>query len=365
MIYCPNPYADEPIMLLNREIGADEGMIDGARFQQELLELDSMGKKTIKVWINSPGGNLLQGYNIVNAILKSKTPVDTYNVGIAASIAGAVFMAGRKRYMSDYARLMMHPVQGSTDRAQYDSLMDSIATVLSSKSKCSEDKARNMMQATTWLNASECFVKGFCTDVEYMKDENKKYLPTTEATALWAEVNNSLKLEFSNIKHMKKVTNLLNLNSDASEDSIVEAVNALKQANNSLTNEAEELQAKVEKAEADLAEANAELKKAQDHLAAQEAATQQAEEAAALAEAANKAEALIAQYANRIGNDAEVRSMWVSDATNNLEATEKKLKALPLNAKAPVATAENNGQMPTLSAAGIMAEVQNKLKSKN
>ena len=81
--------SDEPIMLINKHIGfdLDEGQgIDGSLFQEELLKLDSLGKKRIQVWINSPGGVVMDGYNIFNAILKSKTKVDTYNVGIAASI---------------------------------------------------------------------------------------------------------------------------------------------------------------------------------------------------------------------------------------------------------------------------------------
>ena len=63
----------------------------------QLLYLDhSDSKKDISLYINSPGGVVMDGYNIYNAILRSKTPVDTYNVGIAASIAGVIFMAGRK-----------------------------------------------------------------------------------------------------------------------------------------------------------------------------------------------------------------------------------------------------------------------------
>jgi len=106
MIYCIDQNSDEPIMLINTHIGFDEadGMgIDGALFQKELLFLDTLGKKRIQVWINCVGGIVMDGYNIGSAILKTKTPVDTYNVGIAASIAGVLFMCGRNRVMMDYA----------------------------------------------------------------------------------------------------------------------------------------------------------------------------------------------------------------------------------------------------------------------
>ncbi len=100
-LYTVDPSADEPIILVNKWIGKDE--IDGEgimgdQFQAELLALDSMGKKRIQVWINSPGGIVTDGYSMYNAVIKSNTKVDTYCVGIAASIAGVLFQAGRKRY---------------------------------------------------------------------------------------------------------------------------------------------------------------------------------------------------------------------------------------------------------------------------
>jgi ATP-dependent protease ClpP protease subunit len=55
----------------------------GDLFQAELLALDQMEKKRIQVWINSPGGSVMDGYNMYNAMLKTKTKVDTYCVGIA------------------------------------------------------------------------------------------------------------------------------------------------------------------------------------------------------------------------------------------------------------------------------------------
>ena len=107
--YTIDAESDEPIMLINKHIGYDEsdGMgIDGAEFERELMTLDTMKKKRIQVWINSPGGMVLDGWSIYNSILKTKTKVDTYCVGIAASIAGVIFQAGRERNMADYGILM-------------------------------------------------------------------------------------------------------------------------------------------------------------------------------------------------------------------------------------------------------------------
>ena len=107
-------------MLINKHIGYDqeEGPgIDGAIFQQELLQLDNLGKKRIQVWINSPGGLVSDGYSIYTSILKSKTPVDTYAFGSVASIAAVIFQAGRRRrYRQVAGGARRWPVAGANAR---------------------------------------------------------------------------------------------------------------------------------------------------------------------------------------------------------------------------------------------------------
>lgn len=335
-------------MLINREIGEDYGMIDGALFQEELMQLDSMGKKRVQVWINSPGGQVLNGMNIYNAILKSKTPVDTYCVGIAASIAGAIFMAGRKRYMADYGRLMMHPVQGSADSKAYESLMSSIATMLQAKSKCTEDEVNQMMVSTTWMTASQCFEKGFCTDIENTNTSNSKYTKH-DATALW-EVANTFIINKTQ-KQMKQVTNVLNLNDDANEASIVEAVNALKTANNTLATNNAELNEQLEAAKQNVIDIQAKLDSAI-------AETESAKEVVA----ENNAKALIATFTNKIGTDEAHVAKWVTLAKNDIDGTKSILEALPLNVVAPKTDALKGNVPVTKTAQSVMLEIQNNLK---
>lgn len=356
MNYCKNPESDEPIMLLNREIGQDYGMIDAALFQEELMELDNMGKKRIQVWINSPGGLVLDSYNIYNAILKSKTPVDTYNVGIAASMAGAIFMAGRKRYMADYARLMMHPVGNSTDSKQYSTLMDSISTMLCSKSKCSEDDVRHMMSTTTWLTASQAFEKGFCTDIENTSTSNSKYAKH-DATALW-EVANSLIITTSKSIKMKKVANLLNLNEDANEQSIESAVNNLIQEKATLVEATNRAVADKKALEAQLAEAKNAVVAIQAQLDAANATANEA----VLMVAENNATALVESFKSRIGEKPEVIAMWTNKAKEDMDGTKAMLEALPVNVQAP--KMETSSPKASGSAQAVMIEIQNRLKNK-
>jgi ATP-dependent protease ClpP protease subunit len=351
--YIVDAMADEPIMLLNREIGSDEGMVSGADFQEQLMYLDSLGKKRIQVWINCVGGSVVDGYNIYNAILKSNTPVDTYNVGICASMAGAIFMAGRKRIMSDYAKLMMHPVQGSDTKA-YQSFMDSISEMISAKSNLSAEDVTNMMQSTTWLSAEECMAKNLCTSIEKTTDSNKKYLPNE--TNLLLEYSNKLIEDlFNNKKTNKKmieVTNKLNLNADASEQSILDAINSLETAKNqavtekeTLQNELAELQTKQTEIETKLSELEIEKETLSEQIAT------------------NNATEMVNSFKNKLGDKNEVIEKWISQAKNNFDLTKDLLESLPLNVVANKIEVEDD-KIQAKTAQSIMLDIQNKTKNK-
>jgi ATP-dependent protease ClpP protease subunit len=347
--------ADEPIMLLNREIGQEEGMVSGASFQEQLMYLDSLGKKRIQVWINSVGGSVVDGYNIYNAILKSNTPVDTYNVGICASMAGAIFMAGRKRIMSDYAKLMMHPVQGSDTKA-YQSFMDSISEMISAKSNLSAEEVANMMQSTTWLGADECMAKNLCTSIEKTTDSNKKYLPNE--TNLLLEYSNKLIEDLFNNntkkqnKKMIEVTNKLNLNADASEQSILDAINSLETAKNQAVTEKEMLQNEL-----------AELQTKQAEIESKLSVLESEKEMLNEQIATNNATEMVNSFKNKLGDKTEVIEKWIAQAKNNFEMTKELLESLPLNVVANKIEVEEVA-VPAKTAQSIMLDIQNKLKQK-
>ena len=63
---------------------------------------------TLDLHINSPGGDVTQGYSIISVILTMKTPINVYIVGIAASMAAVIAICGKNVYMYDYSRLMIH-----------------------------------------------------------------------------------------------------------------------------------------------------------------------------------------------------------------------------------------------------------------
>lgn len=328
MIYCIDENIDEPIMLINTHVGFDdeEGMgIDGALFQKELLYLDTLGKKRIQIWINSIGGVVMDGYSIASAILKTKTPVDTFNVGICASIAGVIFMCGRNRIAMDYSLLMIHKPSGGSDEKVLELMQESLVTMLTAKSGLTADQVSVLMDATSWINANDCLDMGFATEIE--KTAKAETITATNYADIFTQANKItnkiLKPIINTKKSMLKVTNKLGLNAEANEDSIVDAIEQMKNAS------AEELQTLMLEME-QMETAMEALKEKYDAIMEQ----MDAEKETRLEEDAVE---MISNFAKlgRIKNDDENVKMWVNLAKADLNGTKAIIENLPLNVVAP------------------------------
>jgi ATP-dependent Clp protease protease subunit len=102
-------------IFINSEI--DETVVDLAlhhiiEFNRQDKDVPIEKRKPIRVYINSPGGTVSDGFGFIDSIINSKTPVYTINLAQAASMAFLIFIAGHKRYTMPHAEFLMH--DGST-----------------------------------------------------------------------------------------------------------------------------------------------------------------------------------------------------------------------------------------------------------
>lgn len=70
-------------------------------------------RKPIKIFINSPGGDLDSTLALVGLIKISKTPIWTINTCWAYSAAGLILMAGHRRFALPNAQCLIHSGSGS------------------------------------------------------------------------------------------------------------------------------------------------------------------------------------------------------------------------------------------------------------
>jgi len=384
-IYTVDPLAKVPIMLLNDDIGYDPTTgkgIDGAKFMSELMALDAMKPDSIQVWINSPGGVVMDGYNIYSAILRTQTKVDTVGVGCMASIAAVIFQAGRTRTMMDFSWLMYHNPFGGDDPKALQIMKDSISKMVARSGK-TEDDILAMMKKETYITAQEALAYGMCDKIEDSADHNKKRLSSfTETTAFHKEANKILNklIDTKTTVKMKLVTNKLNLQADASEDSILASIVAIENKAKDEKKALEDKLAKLQKAKDDIDEEMDALKKEKDALSKEKdslAADKTKMETEVMDLKKEKADAedamntekcknMISGFvqAGRIKDDAKTVDFWTGLAKVDFDMTKEQIENLPLTKKAPVIN-KIEGDRPALSVGIVMAQIAAKYNSKN
>ena len=100
----------------DRKYYMDEEICENAMGLHRMIlrwNLEDVGKpvserKPIRIYIFSPGGDVDYMWSLVDLIQMSETPIITINVGIAASAAGIIFLAGHQRLMLKRSRLLIH-----------------------------------------------------------------------------------------------------------------------------------------------------------------------------------------------------------------------------------------------------------------
>lgn len=65
-------------------------------------------KMPIKIYIDSPGGEIDAIMGLLELIISSDTPIETYCMGDACSLAFLIFISGHKRFMAFGSRLVWH-----------------------------------------------------------------------------------------------------------------------------------------------------------------------------------------------------------------------------------------------------------------
>lgn len=157
-----------------------ESDVSAYNLSKVLAELE--GVDTINVNINSYGGEVAEGLAIYNALRRHSAKVVTRCDGFACSIASVIFMAGDERVMSDASLLMIHNAWTSVygaNAAELRKQADDLDTITQASKNAymacvgiTEEELTALMDAETWLSASEALDMGFASSIETHTAEN-------------------------------------------------------------------------------------------------------------------------------------------------------------------------------------------------
>jgi ATP-dependent Clp protease, protease subunit len=161
---------NETTVTLYDEIGAF-----GAGSKEFLADLGKLSGQHIHLRINSPGGSVIEGTAIYNALRRHEGGLTVHIDSLAASMASVIAMSGKPVYMADNALLMIHnpwtvSMGESKDLRKEADLLDKLKVNLRNayvrKTGINAEEIGAMMDAETWLDAVEAVALGFADAIE-------------------------------------------------------------------------------------------------------------------------------------------------------------------------------------------------------
>jgi ATP-dependent protease ClpP protease subunit len=156
--------------------GDNQGVITAKAFIDELKQIPD-AVQTIRLHVNSPGGDVFAAVQMANALRDQRATkgrrIEAIVEGLAASAASIVIMAGDTVTMGDNALLFVHnPLTGVYGYAsdlrkaadELDTIRAAIIATYRWHSALSDEELGELMDAETWLDADDAITYGLATD---------------------------------------------------------------------------------------------------------------------------------------------------------------------------------------------------------
>jgi len=151
--------------------------------QKVSKEIQAANGEDLEVIVSSPGGDVFAASEIYTELKSYKSNVIVKIVGIAASAASVISMAGKKVQMSPTSSIMIHNVSGRTSGDYRD--MEHMAEVLKNanqtianayriKSGMSQDQLLKMMDRESWLTPQQALGYGLIDEIMFEKPRDPK-----------------------------------------------------------------------------------------------------------------------------------------------------------------------------------------------
>lgn len=146
----------------------------GVEARTFLSEFRALKASTVKVYINSPGGSVFEALAIFNGMRATGKTIEVHVLGVAASAASYIAMAGDKIVMPDNTFMFVHnPINGvygnADDMREMADILDKIGASLTAtyakRWKGTEQALADALAAESYLTAAECLELGLCDEV--------------------------------------------------------------------------------------------------------------------------------------------------------------------------------------------------------
>lgn len=163
-----------------RNIWDDEYDADFISADGVASALEQTKGKSLKVHINSLGGDVFESIAICNILKERKDNLEIFIDAVAGSGASIIAMAGKTVKMASNSMMMVHPASSyaAGNAKELRKIADdlekidiSVMETYKPRFKGTEQDLKDIFEAETWLTASECLAFGFC---DYIIDDGEE-----------------------------------------------------------------------------------------------------------------------------------------------------------------------------------------------
>ncbi|MFJ7993597.1 head maturation protease, ClpP-related [Peribacillus frigoritolerans] len=173
---------DEHAMTISGAIGQGGWFYDATSANDVRRALDGVKASTIRIKLNSGGGDAFDGIEIYNYLKDHSAHVIVEVTALAASAASIIAMGADEIIMRTGSNLMIHEAAtfayGTKSDIQktmnaLETIDESIVSIYKQRTGLSSEEIRNMIEAETWLTAEEALEKGFVDSIETAEDPDE------------------------------------------------------------------------------------------------------------------------------------------------------------------------------------------------
>lgn len=183
---------------------------------KKVIDLINQAKNNedLEIEINSGGGSVFAGSEIYTALKSYSGKVTTKVIGLAASAASVIAMAGDKILISPTGQIMIHNASGGfggdyRDMEKGAEILKNVNATISNayriKTGLSSDELLDMMNKETWLTPQQALEKKFVDEIMFTNDI--KLVASINNGMLPQEVINKMKMELKNKEIPKEPEN--------------------------------------------------------------------------------------------------------------------------------------------------------------
>ncbi|MET1177559.1 head maturation protease, ClpP-related [Peribacillus simplex] len=194
---------EEHEMIISGAIGKSGWFYTATSAEDVRNALDEITAPTVRIKLNSGGGDADQGVEIYNYLKDLDKHIVVEVTSLAASAASIIAMGADEVIMRTGSRMMIHEAATFAYGTKQDikktlnaleTYDESIISIYQQKTGNSREEIAKLIEAETWMTAEQAVKDGFADKVEYEpKEDSKEGITDEQLQEIINTVTNNLK----------------------------------------------------------------------------------------------------------------------------------------------------------------------------